>query len=58
MYTGLPIFKSLKLDIDFTANPKSAIFGIPFLDKKILEDFMSLCIIEFLFNSYSPDKIP
>jgi len=54
MYNGLPIFKSLNLELALIANPKSAIFGDLFFVRKIFEILISLWIIEFLPSSSKP----
>jgi len=51
---GLPMLASLKIAFEFTANPKSAILGIPFLERNIFATFISRCIMLFLASSYNP----
>lgn len=46
---GLPMLTSLKFDLDLTANPKSASFGIP-LEMSMFAGLISRCIMPIEFR--------
>ena len=55
---GLPMLASLKVSFESIANPKSAIFGMPFLERNILATFISRCIMLFFASYSNPLKTP